>query len=375
MLDIRAFTRRFTYARDMNIFTFQSRNTTDQAIFYFSQMKVEALRGILPFIYPFTISGGRSKTHQETLLVKLEHDGFIGIGEAPAITYYNVNVPEMLLEVETQKEFLEQNYNSNPINFYPYLQKAFPHNSFIRCAIDIAMWDLYGKIKAQTIYSLLGFTWKSPVLTDYTIGLDSIEAMIQKLKNNPWPMYKIKLGNENDIEIIETLRANTDKPFRVDANAAWSLNEAIERINKLENLGVILVEQPLTKDNYEEMKTLKKISPIPLFADESCVLPTDVKICANSFDGINIKLTKCGGITPAISMVNEAKSLGLQIMMGNMNDSSIGTAAIAQFLPVLDHIDADGPLLLQNDHASGLIIKNGNIHLSHEPGLGINSLF
>jgi L-alanine-DL-glutamate epimerase-like enolase superfamily enzyme len=237
------------------------------------------------------------------------------------------------------------------------------------------MWDLYGKIKAQTIYSLLGFTWKSPVFTDYTIGLDSIEAMIQKLKDNPWPMYKIKLGNENDIEIIETLRANTDKPFRVDANAAWSLNEAIERINKLENLGVILVEQPLTKDNYEEMKTLKKISPIPLFADESCVLPTDVKICANSFDGINIKLTKCGGITPAISMVNEAKSLGLQIMMGNMNDSSIGTAAIAQFLPVLDHIDADGPLLLQNDHANGLKIENGNIHLSHEPGLGINPLF
>lgn len=338
-------------------------------------MKIGAYSGKLPFIYPFTISGGRTKTHQETLLTKLKYLEFEGIGEAPAITYYNVNVHDMLEKLSLQKEFLELNYTPNPVEFYPYLLKAFPNNSFIRCAIDMAMWDLFGKINNKPIYSLLGYTWKTPVITDYTIGLDSIENMIKKLKNKPWPMYKIKLGNENDIEIIEALRANTDKPFRIDANAAWSLPEAIEKINKLKDLGVILVEQPLEKYNYEEMETLKKNSPIPLFADESCVLPSDVKLCANSFDGINIKLTKCGGITPAISMVNEAKSFGLQVMMGNMNDSTIGTAAISQFLPILDHIDADGPLLLQNDHATGIKIENGNIYLSHEHGLGIKPLF
>jgi L-alanine-DL-glutamate epimerase-like enolase superfamily enzyme len=356
-------------------FKSKSRHAREPVNFYFSPMEIMSLCGSLPFIYPFTISGGRSKTNQETLLIKIKHDGFIGIGEAPIIKYYQVNASEMLQEINEQKDFLEKNYTSNPRDFYPFLCQAFPTNSFLRCAIDIAMWDLYGKIKNQAIYSLLGYTWKTPIMTDYTIGLDLLETMILKLKNKAWPMYKIKLGEKNDIEIIEALRANTDKPFRVDANAAWTLPEAIEKINTLHTLGVILVEQPLEKGNYEEMKKLKEVSPIPLFADESCVSPSDVSLCESSFDGINIKLTKCGGITPAISMVNEAKVRGLQVMMGNMNDSSIGTAAIAQFLPVLDHIDADGPLLLHGDHATGLKIDNGNIYLSHEPGLGIIPLF
>jgi L-Ala-D/L-Glu epimerase len=338
-------------------------------------MQILSSRGILQFIYPFTISGGRTKTHQETLLIKLEHLGLTGIGEAPAITYYNVHVDDMLQKIASKRDYLQANFSENPQEFYPILLSAFPHDSFIRCAIDIALWDLWGKLNNKPAYEMMGFVWKNSILTDYTIGIDRIDMMVEKMKNKLSPMYKVKVGNENDIEIISALRANTDKPFRVDANAGWTLDEATRKIPELKKLGVILVEQPLAKDAFDEMIELKKTSVIPLFADESCVLPEDVKKCTDGFHGINIKLTKCGGITPALGMIAEAKSHHLEVMMGNMNDSSIGTAAIAQFLPVLDHIDADGPLLLQGDHAQGITIKNGILYLSHKSGLGIEALF
>lgn len=338
-------------------------------------MQIQSCRGSLPFVFPFTISGGRTKTHQETLLIKLNHDNCQGIGEAPAITYYNVQVDDMLQKLASQQYVLEAGYCENPLEFYPLLLQAFPDDAFIRCAIDIAMWDLYGKLQRLPCYQLMGYTWKNSLITDYTIGIDSIENMRHKIECMPWPMYKIKVGSDNDIELLKALRATTDKPFRIDANAAWTFDEARQKLPDLKKLGVILVEQALAKDAFEEMTELKKISQIPLFADESCVLPADVKRCAPAFHGINIKLTKCGGITPAITMIAEAKQLNLQVMMGNMNDSGIGTAAMAQFLPVLDHIDADGPLLLQGDHALGISIQQGVIQLSHTPGLGIKALF
>ena len=167
------------------------------------------------------------------------------------------------------------------------------------------------------------------------------------MKATPWPIYKIKVGTDNDIETIEALRKHTDAIFRVDANAGWSTETAIRKIPLLKELGVEMIEQPLAKDDWGGMKILYEKSPLPLFADESCVFEQDVEKCHQHFHGINIKLTKCSGITPAQRMINKARTLGMNVMMGCMNECTIGSAAIAHFLPQLDFVDMDGPLLLK----------------------------
>jgi L-alanine-DL-glutamate epimerase-like enolase superfamily enzyme len=211
---------------------------------------------------------------------------------------------------------------------------------------------------------------KAP-LTDYTIGIDPIEKMIEKIKEKPWPIYKIKVGFDNDVETIAELRKHTNAVFIVDANAAWTLEEALAKIPALKASGVTLVEQPLAKDNWEGMKTLYEQSPLPLFADESCVIESDVAKCVGHFHGINIKLTKCSGITPARRMIKEARKLNLQVMIGCMNESSVGTAALAQLAPLADHMDMDGPLLLAEDVAKGVEFNNGKIIYNTVAGLGV----
>ena len=201
--------------------------------------------------------------------------------------------------------------------------------------------------------------------------LDSIEKMVEKMQAHPSPIYKIKVGTGDDIVVIETLRKHTDAIFRVDANAGWTINEALEKIPVLKNLGVELVEQPLAKDEWSEMKFLYERSTLPLIADESCVFENDVIKCVGCFHGINIKLVKCSGITPALRMIEAAKKLNLKVMMGSMNECTVGSAAIAHFLPQLDYVDMDGPLLLKEDIASGLNYNNNILSISDEPGLGI----
>jgi L-alanine-DL-glutamate epimerase-like enolase superfamily enzyme len=191
------------------------------------------------------------------------------------------------------------------------------------------------------------------------------------MKSKPWPVYKIKLGTDEDIEIIKALREHTDAVFRIDANAGWTLEEALDKIPQLAGLGVEFIEQPLAKENWEGMKVLFEKSVLPLIADESCVFEQDVKKCYQHFHGINIKLTKCSGITPALRMIKEARILKLKVMMGSMNEGTIGSAAIAHFLPQLDYADLDGPLLLSADNATGLDFDFGKVTISNRPGLGV----
>jgi L-Ala-D/L-Glu epimerase len=194
------------------------------------------------------------------------------------------------------------------------------------------------------------------------------------MKEKPWPIYKIKVGVPDDIETVTELRKHTDAIFRVDANAGWTLEQAIQKIPLLKELGVEFVEQPLAKDNWEGMKILFEQSPLPLFADESCVTEADVEKCVNHFHGINIKLTKCSGITPARRMITKAKELGMKVMVGCMNESSVGTAAIAQLAPMLHYVDMDGPLLLKEDIAEGVKFDFGKILFTDSPGLGIKMI-
>jgi L-Ala-D/L-Glu epimerase len=329
----------------------------------------------LAFKYPFTISNGRTKTHQPSLVVALSIGNFIGFGEAPAIGYYNITVEQMVADLESKKQMVEKFALTDPERYWHYLHHLFPENPFLVCALDMAAWDLFGQMKGKKLYQLWNTAWENTPVTDYTIGIDSIDTMLSKMKEQPWPIYKVKLGTDQDIPIIKALKAATDAVLRVDANAGWTLKEAQEKIPQLAELGVEMIEQPLAKDNWEGMKQLFQESPLPLFADESCVFEQDVLRCANHFHGINIKLTKCSGLTPARRMIQKGRELGLKIMMGSMNESSIGAAAVANFLPQLDYVDMDGPLLLSQDMATGIRFDNGVVTLEGSAGLGVRVHF
>ncbi len=333
-------------------------------------MKIRYWHYNLKFRHPFTISKG-TKTHQATLIVELEDRGIKGYGEAPAIAYYHITVEKMMEDIEQKKIFIEKFAFTSPERYWHYLHHLFPNNSFLVCALDMAAWDLFGKIKQMPLYGLWNLDISKGPITDYTIGIDTIDKMVSKIKEKPWPIYKIKLGTKEDIAIIQALRESTDAAFRVDANAAWTVQEALQIIPALQQAGVEFIEQPLAKDDWEGMKVLFEKSPLPLIADESCVHENDVAQCGGHFHGINIKLTKCGGITPTLRMIERARVLNLKVMIGSMNESSVGSAAIANLLPLLDYVDMDGPLLLDQDVAKGINYDFGRVQLSGKPGLGI----
>jgi L-alanine-DL-glutamate epimerase-like enolase superfamily enzyme len=278
----------------------------------------------------------------------------------------------MVEDLERKKIFVEKFAFSDPERYWHYLHHLFPANAFLVCALDMAGWDLYGKLKRKQLHQLWNLDITQSPVTDFTIGIDTIENMVSKMKEKPWPVYKIKVGVENDIEMVAALRQHTNAVFRVDANAGWSLEQALQKIPLLKELGVEMVEQPLANDNWEGMKVLFEQSVLPLYADEACVFEADVEKCYQHFHGINIKLTKCSGITPARRMIARARQLNMEVMLGCMNESSVGTAAIAQLAPLLDKVDMDGPLLLSEDIATGMGFDFGKIIYTDKLGLGIN---
>ncbi len=324
----------------------------------------------LAFEYPFVTNHGR-KTHQPTLVTSLGLGNLTGYGEAPAITYYNVTVEHMANLLEAKRPMIERYSLTEPQRFWHFLHHLIPGEHFLTAALDIAGWDLFAQMSRKPLYQVLGLKWENMPVTDYTIGIGPIDEMAARLKARPWPVYKIKVTSGNDIDLVRGLRNHTDAPFRIDVNEGWTLDEAKRLLPEMKKLNVTMAEQPLPREAREEMKELRSISPIPLFADESCRTEEDVKNCADGFHGINIKLTKCGGITPALRMAKEARAMGMNVMMGAMNESTIGSAAIANMLPLLDEVDADGPLLLKEDTAEGLTYDNGIIKLSGRNGLGI----
>ncbi|MDP4284000.1 MAG: dipeptide epimerase [Bacteroidota bacterium] len=334
-------------------------------------MNIKYKSSNLQFRHPFTISKG-TKTHQPALLVELDFFGIKGYGEAPAIPYYNVSVDQMIADIETKKQLIEKAAFTEPERYWHYLHHLFPKNPFLVCALDMAGWDIFGKMRGKQLYRLWNLDISKNPLTDITIGIDSIEKMVLKMQETPWPVYKIKLGTTEDIQIMQELRKHTDTAFRIDANAAWKAEEALEKIKIFAGLNVEFIEQPLAKDDWEGMKYLYEHSPLPLIADESCVSEQDVEKCKGFFHGINIKLTKCSGITPALRMITKARELELKVMVGSMNESSIGSGAIAQLLPLIDYADMDGPLLLADDVAKGVQFDFGKIIYASGNGLGIS---
>jgi L-alanine-DL-glutamate epimerase-like enolase superfamily enzyme len=325
----------------------------------------------LPFEYPFTISKG-TKTHQPTFVVSLGLRNWRGFGEATAISYYNVTVEAMRAQLESKRILIERYALTDPLRFWHFLHHLFPGQNFLIAALDMAGWDLFAQMRHMPLRRVLGIEGVQTPLTDYTIGIASKEEMLAKMERHPWPLYKVKMSSTDDIDVLRALRVFSDKPFRVDANEAFTFDEAVKMLPELQALGVDLVEQPLQRDEWEAMKELKVMSPLPLYADESCVEEKDVVRCAEAFHGINIKLAKCGGITPAMRMIQEARTLGLKVMLGSMNECSVGATAVAHMAPLADELDVDGPLLLAEDVADGLRYDHGAVHIPPYPGMGLH---
>lgn len=321
--------------------------------------------------HTFTISRESYNT-QPTLIVVLKDGDFAGYGEATANPYYGTSVDKMITDITNLKSSIENVVDKTPEEFW---QLLFPHlkqNMFALCALDIAYNDLYTRKKGLKLYEYWQLDISNNPLTDYTIGIDSVEKMVAKLKEKPWPIYKIKLGTKEDIKIIEELRKHTNAVFRVDANCGWEVDEAIKNSGVLKNLGVEFIEQPLKADNWDGHKKLFLNSALPIIADESCIIEEDVEKCHNHFHGVNVKLVKCGGVTSAKRMLIKAKNLHMKTMVGCMTESSVGISAIAHLLPLLDYVDMDGALLLAKDIATGVTIKNGIISYSKLNGTGVS---
>ena len=324
----------------------------------------------LAFEFPFTISKG-TKTHQPTFIVELGWRGWKGYGEAPAISYYNITTQQMADDLCKHTPAIEKFSLTDPKRFWHFLHHLIPANPFLVCALDMAAWDLFGKMRKQSLGTMLQIKTSHLPVTDYTVGMDSKEMVLHKVNRHPAPVYKIKVGGMKDLEIIEAVRRESNAVIRVDANAGWTVQQTKEILPSLTSLGVELIEQPLPIEQWEEMKELKSMSSIPLIADESCVHANDIERCSEVFHGINIKLTKCSGITPALDMIAAARKKGLKIMLGCMNESSIGTAAMIHLSPLVDYLDADGPLLLKDDLATGLVIDQHTWQIPSGFGLGI----
>ena len=328
---------------------------------------------ILELKHTFTISR-ESIDVQPSLIVVLEDDGFMGYGEATSNPYYNITVPIMMNELTKLKSSIEATTNETPEVFYAKMYPLLKHNMFALCALDLAYNDLYARKQHKKLYTLWGYDISNNPITDYTIGIDTVEKMVAKMKELPWPIYKIKLGTNEDIKIVTELRKHTDAIFRIDANCGWDVNEALTNAIALKALGVEFLEQPLKADNWDGHKKLFQDSVLPIIADESCQVSEDIAKCHNHFHGVNVKLVKCGGLTPARNMLLEAKDLGMKTMVGCMTESSVGISAVAHLLPLLDYVDMDGAMLLAKDIATGITIENGVTHYSDLNGTGVTLL-
>ena len=327
----------------------------------------------LPLRHPFTISRG-TVTVQDTVIVQLHEGGCFGYGEATTNPYYGATVESLSGRIAAVAPLLRAATADDLDEVLAAIGSALGADTFAHSALDMAAHDLWARRQGRPLHRLWGLDPSAGPASNYTIGIDTPERMVRKLAEVPdWPIYKIKLGTERDLEIIRELRRHTDKPFRVDANCGWTTRQAIDFSGPLAELGVEFIEQPLAAAD-PGMAEVRRHSVLPVFADESCGVETDVDACAGLFHGINIKLCKCGGLASARRMIARARELGLDVMCGCMTESTVGISALAQIVPQLDFVDMDGAALLASDIASGVVVDGGLRRYPDRPGTGVELL-
>jgi L-alanine-DL-glutamate epimerase-like enolase superfamily enzyme len=316
-----------------------------------------------------------SRTSTPVILLQIAHEGYTGYGEASMVPY-------MSETYETAFEFLKKVDTAQfkyPFDFdeiMSYLDGIAPGNTAIKAGIDIALHDLEGKIKQQPCWQLLGSDPAKMPLTSFTVGIDTPEIMRQKLlEATEFKIIKVKLGRDNDKEIIQTIRSVTDVPLFADANQGWSdLQKSLDLTYWLQEQGVILIEQPMLRADYDSNAWLTERSPLPIIADEAMQRLPDVEKAKGAYHGINIKLMKSTGLHEAKKMLQKARELDMKVMIGCMTETSCAALAGAALAPQCDWADLDGPLLTSNNPFVLPEFKDGKWVLGEDVGLGLKLL-
>jgi L-alanine-DL-glutamate epimerase-like enolase superfamily enzyme len=314
-----------------------------------------------------------SSEYRDTIFVTFSSGGAAGTGEGAGIVRYKESAQQA-------KEVLDQNArwlaSLNPKAYTKLMaevSRKIEGNYALKAAIDIALLDWTGQTLGIPVWRLFGLDRNDTPLTTFTIGIDKAEVIKQKVREAElYPVLKIKVGLDNDEEVMAAVRSVTKKPLRVDANEGFKTKEeAVAKINWLEKQGVEFIEQPLVASNLEDMNWIRKRVHMPIFADEACLHPPDVLKVAPYFDGVNVKVDKAGGLLEARRMIEMAKALGLKTMLGCMVSSSCAITAAAQLSPLVDYADLDGNLLISNDPFTGVQVVKGKLILPDAPGLGL----
>ena len=316
-----------------------------------------------------------SRTTTPAILTTIEHDGFTGYGEASMPPYLG----ESQESVSTFLKRVDLSNFNDPLQLEEiliYVDGLAPGNGAAKAAVDIALHDLVGKMIGLPWYKIWGFNPQNTPDTTFTIGIDTPEIIKQKIgEAAPYNLLKIKLGSDNDREIIKSVRSMTDKPLAVDANQGWTVKEqALEMIHYLNEQNCLLIEQPMPKEMIDETAWLTARSPLPIIADEALQRLCDVPRLKDVYTGINIKLMKCTGLREAYKMLILARSLEMKVMLGCMTETSCAVSAAAHLSPMVDWADLDGNLLIDNDPFDGMKIVDGKITLSDRTGIGIKKI-
>ena len=321
--------------------------------------------------YPFAISRHTYESIR-CVIVELRNGRYSGYGEATTNPYYKVTEEKLHSSFEEARRFLKDYRFSNPENLWYDIYPVLSNDTFAQSALDCAAHDLFYKMKGEPFMSQWGISYQKYPFTSYTLGIGTIDELKNKMNDLPWPVYKLKVSGKNDSEIVKELYQFSGALIRIDANCSWEVDKAEKIASDLEKSNVEFIEQPFDADQFEESSLLTKNSSLPVIADESCQKIEDIEKCQGSFDGINIKLSKCGGLTPAFRMMKKAREAGLSVMIGCMTESTVGISAAAQMLPFVDYADLDGPLLLSEDVASGLTYNKGSLIPGKGNGLGFD---
>jgi L-alanine-DL-glutamate epimerase-like enolase superfamily enzyme len=314
-----------------------------------------------------------SSAHRDTFFVEYTKDGVTGVGEGAPIVRYQETAETARQAIESVRPYL---LKSDPWQFTKVVGEVFrrvERQFAAKAALDIALLDWVGQRLGVPLYRYFGLDPADAPVTTFSIGIDTPELTRQKVKEaEPYPVLKIKVGLDKDEETIAAVRSVTSKPIRPDANEGFKTKEeAVEKINWLEKMGAEFVEQPLAAGRLEEMNWIRKRVHIPVIADEACLHPPDIPKLAPYFDGVNIKVDKCGGLLEAWRMIQIARSLGLKTMLGCMVSSSVAITAAAHLSPLVDYADLDGNLLIANDPYRGVEVRAGRLVLPSRAGLGL----
>ncbi len=313
-----------------------------------------------------------SRTTTPDIQVKLELDGIVGYGEASMPPYLG----ESIDSVTSFLSKLDLSQFADPFrieDIHEYMDMIAPDNRAAKASVDIALHDLLGKIMGQPWYKIWGLNPDNAPDTSFTIGIDKADVVRKKIDEaEPYNVLKVKMGLDNDKELVEIIREKTNRPICVDANQGWNSKEkALEMCYWLAERNCLFVEQPLPKEMIDETAWLRERSPLPIIADEFLQRLPDVRRAAQAYDGINIKLMKSTGLHEAYKMAVLAKALGMKVMLGCMTETSCAVTAAAQLSPMVDWADLDGNLLIANDIFDGIKIINGKVTIPNRPGIGV----